>query len=175
MQIRRLLADNGVVAMLLDRHFGRDRIDVTFFGRQTGFLRTPAMIGYLSGAPLLPAFMIRQADDRFAGVLGDPIVVDSRRTDRGRRADRDAGVRGPARGPDSRAVRSSGISSIRTGAPDASARLIGRDVRERDAADGHAHAVGQHFALDLDHAADPPDDAGAGVEHADAAARRRET
>jgi lauroyl/myristoyl acyltransferase len=79
LRIRRLLAANGIVAMLLDRHIGRDRVDVTFFGRTAGFLRTPAMIGYLSGAPLLPAFMIRQADNRFVGVLGDPIVVDSTR------------------------------------------------------------------------------------------------
>jgi KDO2-lipid IV(A) lauroyltransferase len=77
LQIRRLLADNGIVAMLLDRYVGRDRIDVTFFGRPTGFLRTPAMIGYLTAAPLLPAFMIRQADDRFVGALGDPIMVDA--------------------------------------------------------------------------------------------------
>jgi lauroyl/myristoyl acyltransferase len=77
LKIRRLLAANGIVAMLLDRDLGRDRIDVTFFGRPAGFLRTPAMIGYLSGAPLLPAFMIRQADNRFVGELGDPIVVDS--------------------------------------------------------------------------------------------------
>jgi KDO2-lipid IV(A) lauroyltransferase len=77
LQIRRLLASNGLVAMLLDRYLGRDRVDVTFFGRPTGFLRTPAMIGYLSGAPLLPAFMIRQPDARFIGELGDPIIVDS--------------------------------------------------------------------------------------------------
>jgi lauroyl/myristoyl acyltransferase len=77
LQIRRLLAANGIVAMLVDRHLGRDRIEVTFFGRPTGFLRTPAMLGCLSGAPLLPAFMVRQADDRFVGALGDPIVVDS--------------------------------------------------------------------------------------------------
>jgi phosphatidylinositol dimannoside acyltransferase len=77
LRIRRLLAANGIVAMLLDRHLGRDRIDVTFFGRPTGFLRTPAMIGYLSGAPLLPAFMIRQADGRFVGELGEAVVVDS--------------------------------------------------------------------------------------------------
>ena len=77
LHIRRLLSANGIVAMLLDRHLGRDRIDVTFFGRPAGFLRTPAMIGYLSGAPLLPAFMIRQSDDRFIGEMGGPIVVDS--------------------------------------------------------------------------------------------------
>ena len=77
LQIRRLLAANRIVAMLVDRHIGRDRIDVMFFGRPTAFLRTPAMIGYLSGAPLLPAFMIRQPDNRFVGTLGDPIVVDT--------------------------------------------------------------------------------------------------
>jgi phosphatidylinositol dimannoside acyltransferase len=77
LQIRRVLATNGIVAMLLDRHVGRDRIDVTFFGRPSGFVRTPAMIGYLSGAPLVPAFMIRQPDDKFVGVLGEPIAVDS--------------------------------------------------------------------------------------------------
>src|SRR6266853_530245 len=34
LQIRRLLAANGIVAMLLDRPIGRDRVDVTFFGRR---------------------------------------------------------------------------------------------------------------------------------------------
>jgi lauroyl/myristoyl acyltransferase len=77
LQIRRLLLADGIVAMLLDRPLGRDRVDVSFFGRRTGFLRSPAMIGYLSGAPLLPAFMIRQKDGRFLGSFGEPIVVDT--------------------------------------------------------------------------------------------------
>jgi KDO2-lipid IV(A) lauroyltransferase len=76
LQIRRRLAENQIVAMLLDRYIGRDRVDVQFFGRPTPFLRSPAMIGRLSGAPLLPAFMIRQPDDRFEGLFGDPIAVD---------------------------------------------------------------------------------------------------
>ncbi len=77
LRIRRLLAANGVVAMLIDRHLGRDRVDVTFFGRPTAFLRTPAMIAYISGAPLLPGFMIRQSNGRFVAALGEPIIVDS--------------------------------------------------------------------------------------------------
>lgn len=79
LQIRRLLAGNGIVAMLLDRPLGRDRVDVSFFGRRTGFLRSPAMIGYLSGAPLLPGFVIRQADGRFRASFGAPITVDTSR------------------------------------------------------------------------------------------------
>ena len=35
------------------------------------------MIGYLSGAPMLPAFMIRQADGRFIGHFGEAIFVDT--------------------------------------------------------------------------------------------------
>jgi lauroyl/myristoyl acyltransferase len=35
------------------------------------------MIGYLSGAPLLPAFMIRQTDGRFIGRFGEAIFVDA--------------------------------------------------------------------------------------------------
>jgi lauroyl/myristoyl acyltransferase len=75
--LRRVLAANTVVAMLIDRHFGRDRIDVTFFGRQTPFVRSPALIARISGAPLLPASMIRQADGRFVGWFGTPVYVDA--------------------------------------------------------------------------------------------------
>jgi lauroyl/myristoyl acyltransferase len=77
LQIRRALTANGVVAMLLDRPLGRDRVEVEFFGRRRSFLRSPAMIAYLSGAPLLPSFMIRQTDGRFLGVCGAPIRVDT--------------------------------------------------------------------------------------------------
>ena len=78
LKIRRLLAANGVVAMLLDRHIGRDQVEVTFFGRRTLFLRTPAMIAHLSGAPLLPSFMMRQPDNRFLAVCTEPIRLDTR-------------------------------------------------------------------------------------------------
>jgi lauroyl/myristoyl acyltransferase len=77
LQIRRLLAENGVVALLLDRHLGRDRVEVTFFDRRTWFLRTPALIASLSGAPFLPCYMIRQPDDRFLVACGAPIWVDA--------------------------------------------------------------------------------------------------
>jgi KDO2-lipid IV(A) lauroyltransferase len=34
------------------------------------------MIALLSGAPMLPSYMLRQADGRFMGVCGDPVRVD---------------------------------------------------------------------------------------------------
>lgn len=75
MRIRRLLEQNRVVALVADRALGRDRVDVEFFGRPTGFLRSPALMGYFSGAPLVPSFILRQPDGRYAGLALDPIQV----------------------------------------------------------------------------------------------------
>ena len=76
LQIRRRLSDNGIVAMLMDRHLGRDRVQVTLLGRPAWFLRTPALMGYLSGAPLMPCFIQRtESHPAFSVFLGDPIAV----------------------------------------------------------------------------------------------------
>lgn len=75
LHIRRLLADNHVVAMLMDRHLGKDRVGVTLFGRRAWFLRTPALLACLTGAPLLPCFIERIGPGRFDVCLGDPIFV----------------------------------------------------------------------------------------------------
>ena len=75
LQIRRRLGDNQMVAVLMDRHLGRDRVGVTLLGRHAWFLRTPALLSYLTGAPLLPCFINRVQPGRFAVHLGDPIRV----------------------------------------------------------------------------------------------------
>jgi lauroyl/myristoyl acyltransferase len=61
MQIRARLQKNEVVAMLLDRHFGKDNVEVSFFGRPTMFLRTPALMAALAGAPIVPCFVYRDS------------------------------------------------------------------------------------------------------------------
>jgi KDO2-lipid IV(A) lauroyltransferase len=76
LQIRRLLAENRFVAMLIDRHLGRDRVSVTFFGRATWFLQTPALLGYLTGAPLVVCFLERDAPGHFRTKAIGPIHVD---------------------------------------------------------------------------------------------------
>lgn len=85
LQIRRRLADNRIVAMLMDRHVDRDRVAVTFFGRPAFFLRTPALLGYLTGAPLLPCAIVRREGRPFDVIAGDPIFVS-------REGNRDASV-----------------------------------------------------------------------------------
>jgi KDO2-lipid IV(A) lauroyltransferase len=86
LRIRRLLEQNEIVGLVADRPVGRDRVEVEFFGRLTGFLRSPALIGYLTGAPLVPSFILRQEDGRYAGFALDPIRVEQG-------GDRDANVK----------------------------------------------------------------------------------
>ncbi len=75
LQIRRRLGDNRIVAMLMDRHVGRDAVDVVLLGRRARFLRTPALMSYLADAPLLPCFIERIPGDQFSVRPGTPIFV----------------------------------------------------------------------------------------------------
>ena len=79
LQIRRRLADNHVVAMLMDRHLGRDRIEVQFLGRRAWFLKTAPLMGFMTGAPLVPCFIERMARGRFQVRSGTPITVSRER------------------------------------------------------------------------------------------------
>jgi KDO2-lipid IV(A) lauroyltransferase len=85
LDIRARLQKNEIVAMLLDRHLGKDRVDVSFFGRPTRFLRTPAVLAALSGAPLVPCFVYRD-EQGIAVECGPLITVDAT-------GDRDAAIR----------------------------------------------------------------------------------
>jgi len=76
LQIRRQLADNRIVAMLLDRHLGRDHVAVEFCGKDAHFLRTPALLSYLSGAPMLPAWVVRHPDGRFQCLFDEPVYAE---------------------------------------------------------------------------------------------------
>ena len=75
LQIRVALSQNRFVALLVDRHVGRDRVAVTFLGRSAWFLRTPIVMASLTGAPLVPCFIRRIGRGRFAAVPGRPVVV----------------------------------------------------------------------------------------------------
>jgi KDO2-lipid IV(A) lauroyltransferase len=74
MVIRSRLRNNEVIAMLMDRHLGKDHVDVSFFGRSTPFLRTPALLASLSRAPLVPCFVFREGKG-FSVVCGPLIRV----------------------------------------------------------------------------------------------------
>ena len=75
LHLRRQLAANRIIAMLVDRHLGRDRVTVKFLGRDASFLRTPALLAYMTGAPIVPCFIERVGPGRFLAQPGTPIRV----------------------------------------------------------------------------------------------------
>jgi KDO2-lipid IV(A) lauroyltransferase len=79
LQIRRRLGENHIVAMLVDRHYGRDRVPVTLFGRRAWFLRTPLIMAHATGAPIVPCFIERRGTGLFEPKPAAPIFVDASR------------------------------------------------------------------------------------------------
>ena len=75
LQIRRRLAGNHMVAMLIDRHYGRDRVPVTMFGRRVWFLRTPLLMAHATGAPLVPCYVERDRPGFFVASPAPEIYV----------------------------------------------------------------------------------------------------
>ena len=75
LQLRRALSENRVVAMLMDRHAGRDRVAVTLCGRTAWFLQTPVLLAYLTGAPIVTCFIDRIGPGRFRARAGRAITV----------------------------------------------------------------------------------------------------
>jgi len=70
----RILRSGGVVAVQGDRDFNDSGTAQEFFGRPAFFPRGPAMLALLSGAPILPVFILRMPDAGRAGSGGFRIV-----------------------------------------------------------------------------------------------------
>jgi lauroyl/myristoyl acyltransferase len=75
LRIRAALARNRFVAILIDRHHGRDRVGVTLFGRQAWFLRTPLLIAAMTGAPVAVSVIERSGPGRFRAWMGPPMTA----------------------------------------------------------------------------------------------------
>jgi KDO2-lipid IV(A) lauroyltransferase len=75
-RILKILKDNCVVGILPDQDVGYlNGVFVDFFGRQAYTPTGPAAISLASGAAIVPAFLIRQDDDRFRIHTEEPISV----------------------------------------------------------------------------------------------------
>ena len=75
LKIRAALGRNRFVAILVDRHIGRDRVPVTLFGRDAWFLRTPLLIAALTRAPVAVSTVERSGPGRFRAWMGAPIAI----------------------------------------------------------------------------------------------------
>src|SRR5580704_17006983 len=83
------LRRNEIAAIQGDRVYQRHTFDVPFFSRPTSFPLGPFLLSQVSGAPVLPVFVIRRGWLRYQVLMGDLIAAAPSRSTRG--AD-DAGV-----------------------------------------------------------------------------------
>jgi len=72
MVIRKLNAGE-IIALKGDRVMRGDGMTVRLFGRETLFPRGPYLLSYVSGAPILPTFMVLAEDDRYIPIVSEPI------------------------------------------------------------------------------------------------------
>jgi lauroyl/myristoyl acyltransferase len=84
------LRRNEIVAIQGDRVYQRHTFEVPFFSQPTSFPLGPFLLSQVSGAPVLPVFVIRQGWLRYHVLMGDPIPAVPSRVACG---DEDAGLR----------------------------------------------------------------------------------
>ena len=74
--ILRYLRDNGIVAISGDKDFFDNGRPVTYFGKTVNFPLGPVVMAMKSGADLIPAFVLKQPDGKYIGVLEKAIPMD---------------------------------------------------------------------------------------------------
>jgi lauroyl/myristoyl acyltransferase len=73
--ILKQLRQNGVVAMIGDKDFLGNGKPIDFFGKKVNFPVGPVVAALASGAAVIPAFVLKQADGRYFGILENEIPL----------------------------------------------------------------------------------------------------
>ena len=81
------LKQNRLIAILGDRDFGPHGLTMDFLGRKAIIPKGAALFALKTGAPIIPVFFLRAANDKFHFILGKPINPPS--LDGGRVSDQD--------------------------------------------------------------------------------------
>ncbi len=71
-RLRAALEAGESVVVLADRAAGEDRTEVTFRGRPSGFLKSPALLSALTGAPLVPVAVVSEGPAEYRALVGEP-------------------------------------------------------------------------------------------------------
>lgn len=74
--VLRALRDNRLVALQGDRDFNDKGVPVEFFGQPVPFPTGPFHLALLTGAPLLPSFIVYTTGQRFTIEVGEPIRLE---------------------------------------------------------------------------------------------------
>jgi KDO2-lipid IV(A) lauroyltransferase len=74
--VLRALRENRLVALQGDRDFNDKGVPVEFFGEPVPFPTGPFHLALLTGAPLLPSFIVYTTGQRFTIEVGEPIRLE---------------------------------------------------------------------------------------------------
>jgi KDO2-lipid IV(A) lauroyltransferase len=74
-QLIHALRENQIVAIQGDRIYSNYCGNAAFFGLNTRFPLGPFLLSYVSGAPILPGFVVREGWLRYRVITGDPIQI----------------------------------------------------------------------------------------------------
>lgn len=75
LEIVAALRRGEIVAMLVDRWEGTDGVPAKFFGADHRFPRGPFVLSRATGAPVIPAFIVRDGNG-YRGVIDPPLLMD---------------------------------------------------------------------------------------------------
>jgi KDO2-lipid IV(A) lauroyltransferase len=75
-RVRAAVEADRAVALLVDRAYPEDQIIVSYFGRPTPFLRSPALLARFCKCEILPGFFLRSPDGSYFNVWGAPLAAD---------------------------------------------------------------------------------------------------
>jgi len=67
------LRKNGILALVGDRDFFGNGLELPFFGKQVKIPRGPAAFSLRTGAPIVPGFLVREKDGSYRFMLEKPI------------------------------------------------------------------------------------------------------
>lgn len=68
-----VLKEKQLVALAGDRNFGERGVTVDFFGKSASLPAGPALLSLKTGAPIVPAFMVRNKDNTFTLRMEEPL------------------------------------------------------------------------------------------------------
>jgi KDO2-lipid IV(A) lauroyltransferase len=74
-QMIRTLRSNNILALLVDRPVQNDGVPITFFGRPTMVPAGAATLAAITGATILPGYMMHCEDGGYEGVIMPPVEV----------------------------------------------------------------------------------------------------
>jgi len=69
------LKQNGILGLVGDRDFFGNGLELLFFGKKVKIPRGPAAFSLRTGAPIVPAFLVREEDGSYRFFLERPITV----------------------------------------------------------------------------------------------------